>query len=258
VYGRQPQTQEKMFPLRDDNPTELIPIVTFALIGACLGVWVFIQGAGSDEAAYVASLCALGTLPAEVTGAVVPPGSGIGCQLGGLTWQTLFTSMFMHGSWMHLIGNMWFLWIFGNNIEDSMGHFRFLGFYLLTGVLASAAHVFSDPASVIPTVGASGAISGVLGAYFLLYPGAKVQTLVFIKLMWLPAAIFLGLWFVMQLMSSVAPQAEGGGGVAFWAHIGGFIAGLLLIKLFENKQLVEAKHRGVVLDPGDIRGRGWM
>ena len=170
--------------------------------------------------------------------------------------------MFLHGSWMHLIGNMWFLWIFGNNIEDSMGHLRFLVFYLLTGVLASAAHILSDPTSAIPTVGASGAISGILGAYFLLYPKAKVRTLVFLviilKVIKLPAFVFLGLWFAMQLLSSLQPQAEGGGGVAFWAHIGGFVAGLLLIKLFENRQLVDAKHSGIVLDPHEIRGRGWF
>ncbi len=116
----------------------------------------------------------------------------------------------------------------------------------------------SDASSVIPTVGASGAISGILGAYFVLYPKARVRTLVFIRLMWLPAAIFLGLWFAIQLFSSFLEQDEMGGGVAFWAHIGGFVAGLVLIKLFENRQLVEAKHSGIVLNPAQIRGRGWL
>lgn len=254
-----------MFPLKDDNPTELVPYVTFAMIAACVGVWLFVQGAGSAETAYLTSLCELGTIPTEVTGRAtsgqVSLGPGTSCELGGLTWETMITSMFLHGSWMHLIGNMWFLWIFGNNIEDSVGHFRFLAFYLLTGVLASAAHIYSDPTSAIPTVGASGAISGILGAYFLLYPKAKVRTLVFLviilKVVKLPAFVFLGLWFGMQLLSSLQPQAEGGG-VAFWAHIGGFVAGLVLIKLFENRQLVDAKHSGIVLDPKEIRGRGWF
>jgi len=254
-----------MFPLKDDNPTELVPYVTFVLIGACVAVWLFVQGAGAAEAPFIASLCELGTIPAEVTGGQtagrVSLGGGAGCELGGLTWETMITSMFLHGSWMHLIGNMWFLWIFGNNIEDSMGHLRFLVFYLLTGLLASGAHVASDPTSLIPTVGASGAISGILGAYLLLYPKARVSTLIFlvifIKIIKLPAGLFLGLWFAIQLFSSFAPQAEGGGGVAFWAHIGGFIAGLVLIKLFANRQLVDAKHRGIVLDPSELRGRGW-
>ncbi len=251
-----------MFPLKDDNPTELVPYVTLAIIAACVAVWVLIQGGGAAEVPYLRSLCELGTIPAEVAGGqtrgTVALGQGAECELGGLTWQTLFTSMFLHGSWMHLLGNMWFLWIFGNNVEDSMGHGRFLVFYLLTGFLASGAHIISDATSVIPTVGASGAISGVLGAYILLYPKARVRTLVFIRLMWLPAAVFLGLWFAMQLFSSFLPQDDSGGGVAFWAHIGGFIAGLVLIKLFENRQLVEAKHRGIVLNPSEIRGRGWL
>lgn len=252
-----------MFPINDDNPTELTPWVTFALIGACVAVWLQVQGAGAMTAdgAFVHSLCSLGTIPAEVARGVtegqVDLGDGVSCALGGYTWQTLFTSMFLHGSWMHLLGNLWFLWIFGNNIEDSMGHTRFLAFYLLTGVLASAAHILSAPGSVIPTVGASGAISGVLGAYFVLYPRAKVRTFAFIFFFKVPAALFLGLWFMFQLTSSFA-DSELAGGVAFWAHIGGFLAGVALVKLFENRTLVEAKRAGVRLEPRQIQYRGWL
>ena len=255
-----------MFPLKDDNPTEMVPYVTLAIIVACVVVWVQVQGAGMSESAFVGSICDLGAIPAEVTGAVTPGqrlplGQGVSCVAGGYTWAALFTSLFLHGGWLHLIGNMWFLWIFGNNVEDSMGHTRFVIFYLFTGLLATAAHVVSAPDSAIPTVGASGAISGIMGAYMVLYPKAKVDTfiflLIFVKIIKVPAALFLGLWFVMQLGSSFAPTGAGGG-VAFWAHIGGFVAGAVLIKLFENRQLVTAKKAGVVLPRATIRHSGWM
>ncbi len=256
-----------MFPLNDDNPTELFPFITLAFIAACAVVWLVVQGAGMSEAALVQSVCELGAIPGEMTGAVRPGttislGEGLACRAGGLTWSAALTSMFLHGGWLHLIGNLWFLWIFGNNVEDSMGHSRFIVFYLLTGLVATAAHVLSQPDSPVPTVGASGAISGIMGAYLVLYPRAKVNTLVFLiiilRVIKIPAAVFLGLWFAMQLLSSLTPQAPGGGGVAFWAHIGGFVAGAVLIKLFTNRQLVEAKRAGVVLPRGDIRHGGWV
>ena len=252
-----------MFPLKDDNPTEIFPIITVVFILACVAAWVLLQGAGLDERTLVDSVCALGAIPAELTGpgsGVVPLGPGYSCTLGGFTWSTLLTSMFLHGSWMHLIGNMWFLWIFGNNIEDSMGHLRFLAFYLLTGLAAAGAHVLSDPASPIPTVGASGAISGIMGAYLVLYPKARVLTAVvlvfFIRLVPLPAWVMLGYWFLLQLLSGVTIDSATGG-VAFWAHIGGFVAGLVLVIPFRNPRLVDAKRAHVKLPRSRIEHGGW-
>ena len=157
---------KRMFPLYDDNPTEIFPLVTLLIMGVCVAVWVYVQGAGFSEQALTSSVCAFGAIPAEVTGrvAAVPRmAGGLPCRLGGLTWPTLFTSMFLHGSWMHLIGNLWFLWIFGNNVEDSMGHGRYLVFYLLAGLVAGASHIASAPSSPLPMVGASGAISAIMG-----------------------------------------------------------------------------------------------
>ncbi|NNM04358.1 MAG: rhomboid family intramembrane serine protease, partial [Gemmatimonadetes bacterium] len=231
-----------MFPLYDDNPTEIFPLVTLVIMGLCIGMWVLVQGAGFSEPALTSSVCGLGTIPVEITGQFGTQGrTGGPCALGGLSWTTLVTSMFLHGGWMHLIGNLWFLWIFGNNVEDSMGHGRFLLFYLLTGLVASGSHIASDPASVVPMVGASGAISAIMGAYLVLYPKARVHTLFIIiiifKVFPLPAWFFLLYWFGLQLASS-SFQAAGGGGVAFWAHIGGFLAGVILVKFFQNRILV--------------------
>lgn len=244
-----------MFPLRDDNPTELFPFVTVALMAACVGVWLLLQGGGMDPGILGESVCVLGAIPAEVTGRAAAGGP---CVLGGLTWQGTLTSMFLHGSWMHLIGNLWFLWIFGNNVEDSMGHLRYLVFYLGTGVVATLAHVFTDPASTTPLVGASGAISAVMGAYLVLYPRARVHTLffflVFFRIVPLPAWVILGYWFLIQLVSTSAGAA---GGVAYAAHVGGFLAGIVLIPLFANPSLVKAKRHGVVIARGELRGGGW-
>jgi membrane associated rhomboid family serine protease len=161
--------------------------------------------------------------------------------------------MFLHGGWMHLIGNMWFLWVFGNNVEDSMGHVRFAVFYLLTGLAASGAHILSSLDSPIPTVGASGAISGIMGAYILLYPHVRVLTLVvlvyFARVVALPAVVLLGLWFALQLFSGMMGQASG---VAFWAHVGGFVAGVALIKLFARPKLVRAKREHRQLRPDEL------
>ena len=238
-----------MFPYRDENPTRLTPLVTVAIIGLNVLVWVFVQGLGSGDA-MVASICRLGLTPAELLGTVDP---GVGAELApgrvcpiepGPAWHTVLTSMFLHGGWLHLIGNMVFLWVFGNNIEDSMGHGRFIVFYLLCGVAAAAAQVLISPDSVVPMVGASGAISGVMGGYLLLYPRARVHTIVFfgfITTVDLPAYVLLGYWIVIQVLSGLPTLARMGaeGGVAFWAHIGGFLAGLLLIRLFES-----AEHAG--------------
>ena len=253
-----------MFPLYDDNPTEIVPLVTLLIMGLCIGVWVLYQGAGFSEPVLMNSVCALGAIPAEITGEWVggrPGGGGAVCRMGGVTWPALITSMFLHGGWMHLIGNLWFLWIFGNNVEDSMGHGRFLVFYLLTGLVASGGHVLSDPGSVVPMVGASGAISAIMGAYLLLYPKARVHTLfiiiIIIRVFPLPAWFFLLYWFLLQVASSQMQGGGASGGVAFWAHIGGFLAGLALVKLFQNRVLVDAKRSKRQLSRRDIRGGGW-
>ncbi len=255
-----------MFPLRDENPTLLTPYFTIALILANVAVWMYVQGAGLSETALASSVCRFGAIPAELTGRTggyegIDLGPGLPpCEFGGLTWGAVLTSMFMHGSWVHLIGNMWFLWLFGNNVEDSMGHLRFLVFYVLAGIAAAAAHVFMELGSMVPIVGASGAISGVMGAYLLLYPRVRIQTLfiliIFLRIIAVPAWLILAYWFVLQFLSGAATPA-GGGGVAFWAHVGGFVAGLLLVKLFENRTLVEARRRQIRLSPFEIDHRGW-
>ena len=253
-----------MFPLHDENPTEITPVLTFAFIGLCTGIWLFVQGGGVGVA-LLDSLCRFGAIPSEITaradlGGGIELAPGYICSFGGLTWQAVLTSMFLHGGWMHLIGNMWFLWIFGNNVEDSMGHTRFALFYLLTGAAATLVHVATDPSSSVPTIGASGAISGIMGAYLVVYPRVRVQTLfiivLFVRVFPLPAWVMLGYWFVIQVVSSAMTPA-GGGGVAFGAHIGGFVAGVALIKLFARPQLVEAKRAGVQLRRHEIPRRGW-
>ncbi len=254
-----------MFPLYDENPTELVPFVTIVLIVMNVLTWLLVQQAGAGEG-FLASLCSFGAIPAGITGhlpsgAAIELGSGVVCESGHLGWLSLVSSMFMHGGWMHLIGNMWFLWVFGNNIEDSMGHARFVLFYLLCGLVASLAHVVSDPGSVVPAVGASGAISGVMGAYLVLYPRVRVLTLFFliviVRVIPLPAWVLLVQWFAIQLFSGVGSLGAEGGGVAFWAHIGGFVAGVALIMLFRRRQLVEAKQQHVRLSREDLGRLRW-
>lgn len=254
-----------MFPLRDENPTELTPYITITLVALNVIVWLYLQGAGASPTVLFESICRFGMIPAELAG-MTDAHEGVElapeavCRFGGLTWSAALTSMFLHGSWMHLIGNMWFLWLFGNNVEDSMGHLRFLVFYLLMGAAAAGAHVFSLPESPVPMVGASGAISGVMGAYLLLYPRVRIHTLFiilfFIRIIPVPAWLVLCQWFVIQLISG-ASMPTAGGGVAFWAHVGGFVAGLVLVKPFENRVLVNAKKRRVQLRPWELEHRGW-
>jgi membrane associated rhomboid family serine protease len=240
-----------MFPYRDDNPTLATPVVTVFLIGANVAVWILIQGMGSDPQ-LAQSVCELGLIPAEYLGRVLPGttvtlGPQATCVLGiEHHWYTPVTSMFLHGGWFHLIGNMWFLWLFGNNVEDSMGRLRYLVFYLLCGVAAAATQTAVSPASIVPMVGASGAISGVMGAYVILYPRVRVHMLVvlfvFITRIAVPAYLMLGYWFLIQLIGGSAAQGEGG--VAFWAHVGGFVAGALLISMFKDRKLVQ-QHRAL-------------
>ncbi len=223
-----------MFPLRDENPTTLSPLSTLGVIAACSAVWVFLQGAGMSEETYYSSICNLGVIPAELTGSFNMNTQEGPCPTGGIGWPALFTSMFSHGSWMHLIGNMWFLWIFGNNIEDAMGHMRFMAFFILTGLIADGAHIFLSPDSSIPTVGASGAISGIMGAYFILYPKARIETFVFYHVVPIPAWAFLGIWMGIQFLGLGAPETGDGGGIAYAAHLGGLFAGLGLVFLFRK------------------------
>jgi membrane associated rhomboid family serine protease len=246
-----------MFPIGDENPTLRTPIVTYLLLAVLLAVWILAQGAGLDEQSLAASVCNLGLVPGELTrqaavGTAVPLGPGMACVVDreAVNWLTPLTSMFLHGSWGHLLGNGLFLWVFGNNVEDSMGRVRFVVFYLLCGLVAAAVQVAVGPASPIPMVGASGAISGVLGGYLLLYPRVRVRVLfilfIFIRVFRIPAYLVLLWWIgyqiVLGLPALTAVEEDPSGGVAFWAHIGGFGAGLLLIKLFADKALVE-RHR---------------
>jgi membrane associated rhomboid family serine protease len=256
-----------VFPLRDHNPTELTPYFAVALIMANVGAWLYLQGAGA-EAPLVDSICRFGLIPGEITGeieagTVVRLTTQLGCEIGGLRWYTPLTSMFLHGGWLHLFGNMWFLWLFGNNIEDSMGHLRFLLFYLLCGLGAGGAHVWATAgtaAASVPTVGASGAISGIMGAYLVLYPRVRIDTLfvifIIVKVIPIPAWFILLQWVALQvLFGTVDPAA--GGGVAFWAHVGGFVAGVLFVKPFENRVLTRARKNRVKLDSADVPHRGW-
>jgi membrane associated rhomboid family serine protease len=220
-----------VLPLRDNVPTRSFPLVTVALIAANALVWVLYQlpdlQGSVNELAYH---------PCEVDNS---------CPTVGEDWPlTSITSMFMHGSWAHLLGNMLFLWIFGNNVEDALGRIRYLVFYLLGGLAATATQTFvtlsyaSDFEATIPNVGASGAVSAVLGGYLVLLPRAMVLTVIFFVLREVPAVLFLGIWFVFQLLegsSSLAHPAQGGG-VAFFAHVGGFVFGMLAVKLFQRRR----------------------
>ena len=242
-----------MFPLRDNIPTEHFPVVTVALIIANAFVYFFLQdgllglpdgGAGGDW-----PVSQYAAVPCEFTGespCLTAPG-------GPSTILTAFTSMFMHGSILHLGGNMLFLWIFGNNVEDSMGPVKFLLFYLVSGLAAAALQIAIDPGSEIPNLGASGAVAGVLGGYLILFPRARVVTVIFIIFFFtifeLPALLILGFWFVQQALFGYLDLATAGnqaGGVAYFAHIGGFAFGLLAIKLFadERKQRAQIERAG--------------
>jgi membrane associated rhomboid family serine protease len=239
-----------VLPYHDENETQRTPVVTYALIAANVGMWLFVQGGGATYP-LAQSVCEMGLIPGELT-ASVPPGTGFPMGDGlvcltdpGRQYRNVLTSMFLHGSWMHLLGNMWFLWLFGNNIEDSTTRPRFLAFYLLTGLAAALGQVLAEPASEIPMVGASGAISGVMGAYLILFPRVRVYTLVplgfILTTMALPAWAMLIYWAVLQFfggVTSIVGADEPGGGVAFWAHLGGFVAGVILIKLFARRDRV--------------------
>jgi membrane associated rhomboid family serine protease len=236
-----------MIPIRDDNPHILTPYATYAIVALNILAWVLVQGLGS-EPALSRSVCTLGLVPGELLGTVaagarVQVGPGAWCVITDTpSWLSVLTHMFMHGGWMHIIGNMWFLWIFGNNVEDSMGHVRFVFFYVLCGLAAAGLQMASNPGSGIPMVGASGAIGGVMGAYVLLYPRVNVHMLFwfgfYVTTFAIPAIWMLGYWFLVQLVGGLGSLGAQGGGVAFWAHIGGFVAGALLVLLFRDPVLL--------------------
>jgi membrane associated rhomboid family serine protease len=239
-----------VFPYHDENQTQRTPFVTFVLIALTTLAWVLVQGAGA-ALPLMQSVCELGLIPGELTSSVAPGtpfpmGEGVACLTDpGRQLSHVVTSMFLHGSWMHLLGNMWFLWLFGNNIEDSMTRPRFLAFYLLTGLAAALAQVAANPASEVPMVGASGAISGVMGAYLVLFPRVRVYTMVplgfFLHSMALPAWMMLIYWAFLQVAGGITSVvSEQAGGVAFWAHLGGFVAGVVLVKVFERRDRVLA------------------
>jgi membrane associated rhomboid family serine protease len=216
-------------PLYDDNPTVREPVVTYFLIGLCVGAFLWQLGQNGRTI-----LCGYGMIPAELFGLWRPPRV---CQtVPG--WAKIATSMFLHGGWFHLIGNMLFLWIFGNNIEDVLGRARYVLFYLCCGAVAALTQALLSPASHVPMVGASGAIAGVLAGYLLLYPNANVHVFVwiviFFRIVNVPAWVLLGLWFAIQLVSALA-RAPGTPGVAFWAHVGGFVCGLALIAVMRPR-----------------------
>jgi membrane associated rhomboid family serine protease len=243
-----------VIPYRDENPTLKTPVVTYTIVALNVLAWVLVQGAGLGLP-LARSVCTLGLIPGELTGQAVsgmrvPLGPDLYCQVGGGRHVVhVVTSMFLHGSWMHIIMNMWFFWIFGNNIEDSMGRVRFAVFYLMCGIAAALAQVAMDPASPVPVVGASGAISGVMGAYLVLYPRVRVFTLVplgfFLTTIALPAWAMLGYWIVLQFLGALpgVAGAQAEAGVAFWAHIGGFVVGAATIKLFASPAYLASRRQ---------------
>ncbi len=238
-----------MIPFRDENPSRTFPIVVVGIIAANVVVYIyqtllplpqhalFIYTHGAIPAVLLGKVTLAQVLPREAQAAALL--SDLPMAPVQPAWLTIFTAMFLHGGFLHLAGNMLYLWIFGNNVEDILGHFRFIVFYLLCGFLAASAHVLTSIGSPIPMVGASGAIAGVLGAYYMKFPRARVRCLVFlfffVTVVMLPAGLVLLLWFLMQVWSSLQPHS-GHGGVAFFAHIGGFIAGWALIRRFEPRR----------------------
>ena len=229
-----------MIPLRDANPRATTPVITVLLIVANVAIFLYqISLPPRAEAQFV---LALGMVPARLQLALTSP--QVSLQDAAFP---LLSSMFLHGGWLHVIGNMWFLWVFGDNVEDRLGHFRFLFFYLAAGSAAGLIHTFFNWGSTVPTVGASGAVSAVLGAYFVFFPGARVVTLVpllfFFFTVQLPAAVILGWWLLLQFLSGVESLGTRAvGGVAWWAHIGGFIAGMIFARLLRPRRAAYRYH----------------
>ncbi|HTV18056.1 MAG TPA: rhomboid family intramembrane serine protease [Polyangiaceae bacterium] len=247
-----------MFPLSVDTATGRETRMTLAVLLSLAGVWLIFQGAGFDAKVLAASVCNLGLVAGEIThraaiGTAVPIGDGMACVVDAekINYLTPLTSMFLHGSWAHIVGNALFLWVFGPSIEARMRPLAYVGFYLLCGLIAAAAQVLANPGSPVPMVGASGAISGILGAFLVLYPKARVNMLVilfiFIRVVSLPAWLVLVYWFGIQLLTAL-PELAGAqtsvpSEVAVMAHVGGFIAGVVLVKAFDVQTDVSSRHR---------------
>ena len=235
-----------MIPVGIGLPSRRVAWMNYAIILATIAVWVLVQGAGSDPVRLATTICNYGMVPGELThaapvGLAVPLGRGLACVVDNdpINILTPLLSIFLHGSWTHILGNMLFLWVFGRAIEDTMGPGRYLAFYLICGLVAGLAQIASNPASPVPTVGASGAISGVMGAFLLLYPNVRVKMFFFIIIADIRAWMVLIYWFLLQLFEGLATfgpmQPDVSGGVAVWAHVGGFVTGLVLIKFFTSR-----------------------
>jgi membrane associated rhomboid family serine protease len=241
-----------MIPLSVENRTVRIPWMTMLILAATFAVWIIVQGGGfpTDARRLATTVCNYGMVPGEIThlarlGTAVPIGPGLDCVVDNdrINYLTPLLSIFLHGGWMHILGNALFLFIFGRAIEDVMGPMRFLGFYLICGLAAAAAQILVNPSSPVPTVGASGAISGVMGAYLLLFPRVRVHMFFFFFLVFrIPAWLVLLYWFAIQVLSGLPELKSVGdgptGGVAVWAHVGGFVTGLLLVRFFERPDLL--------------------
>ena len=241
-----------MIPLGDDVPTVRTPIATYAIIIICFLVWIFYQGAGVDAVRLATTVCNTGMVPGELThlaplGQSVPLGHGLTCVVDNdpINIFTPLISMFLHGGWAHILGNMLYLFVFGRAVEDSMGSGRFAVFYIICGLVAAATHIAFNSNSPVPTVGASGAISGVMGAYLVMYPTARVRMFFIIFIVRFPAWLVLVWWFLtqavtgLQQVSQISPNATNG--VAVWAHVGGFICGAILSKFFVNPSHVRSR-----------------
>ncbi|MGA9836856.1 MAG: rhomboid family intramembrane serine protease [Gemmatimonadaceae bacterium] len=242
-----------MIPLSDENVLFRQPLMTWALLAAMFAVWIFVEGAGFNDVALMSAVCNLGMVPGEIThmaplGYQLPLAPGLACVIDNsrINIFTPLISIFLHGGWLHILGNAVFFWVFARAVEDTMGPWRFLAFFLTCGLIAAASQIASDPASPVPTVGASGAISGVMGAYLVLYPRVRIHMLfifiIFFKVFRIPAWIVLIWWFGVQVLTALPSLSAQGpditGGVAVWAHVGGFLTGLLLIRAFVKPELM--------------------
>lgn len=242
-----------MIPLSDENLYLSPPVMTLLLLGAMFAVWILVEGAGLDQTTMLAAVCNYGMVPGEIThmaplGYALPLGQGLACVIDNskINIFTPLLSIFLHGGWLHILGNAVFFWVFARAVEDTMGPGRFLVFFLTCGLIAAGTQIASDPSSPVPTVGASGAISGVMGAYLLLYPRVRIHMLfifiIFFKVFRIPAWIVLIWWFAVQLLQALPELGSStpnvSGGVAVWAHVGGFLAGILLIRVFTRPELM--------------------
>ncbi|MDE3052328.1 MAG: rhomboid family intramembrane serine protease [Gemmatimonadota bacterium] len=245
-----------MIPLSDENLYLRPPAMTLLLLGAMFAVWILVEGAGFNTYTMLAAVCNYGMVPGEIThmaplGYALPLGQGLACVIDNskINIFTPLLSIFLHGGWLHILGNAVFFWVFARAVEDTMGPGRFLVFFLTCGLIAAGTQIASDPASPVPTVGASGAISGVMGAYLLLYPRVRIHMLfifiIFFKVFRIPAWIVLIWWFAVQLLQALPELSSSGpnvsGGVAVWAHVGGFLAGILLIRVFTKPELMDRR-----------------